>query len=154
MCGVLAERAKLLETPGQTNDRHPSTCMLTQTAGRLVNVQRVDSVEVAELVEVDVSGGLAVEEGDGLQGDEEEIGRVGTGPGEGIFGPLTQVVDVGAGYEELASLDGVGMELAGADVVAAVKEVVIAPAHVEAVVVVVSVDEEGYGRKVDEEEGA
>lgn len=107
-----------------------------------------------ELVEVDVSGGLAVEEGDGLQGDEEEIGGVGTGPGEGIFGPLTEVVDVGAGYEELASLDGVGMELAGADVVAAVEEVVIAPAHVEAVVVVVSVDEEGYGRKVDEEEGA
>ncbi|CAL8460940.1 g471 [Coccomyxa elongata] len=64
--------------------------------------------EVVELVEVDVSGGLAVEEGDGLQGDEEEIGGVGTGPGEGIFGPLTEVVDVGAGYEELASLDGVG----------------------------------------------
>ena len=110
--------------------------------------------ERLELVEVDVPKGQAVVEGDRLEGDEEEVGGVGASVGDGILGPLTEVVDVGAGYEELASLDGVGMELAGADVVAAVEEVMIAPAHVEAVVVVVSVDEEGYGREVDEEEGA
>ncbi len=101
--------------------------------------------EGVELVEVDVPRGLAVEEGDGLEGDEEEVGCVGAGPGDGILGPLAEVVDVGAGDEELATLDGVGCEFAGADVVAAVEEVVIAPAHVEAVVAVVSVDEEGHG---------
>ena len=107
-----------------------------------------------ELVEVDVTGGLAVEEGDGLEGDEEEIGRVGAGVGPGILGPLAEVVDVGAVEEELASLDGVGWELAGADVVGAVEEVEIAPAHVEAVVALGSVDEEGHGRQVDPEESA
>ena len=67
---------------------------------------------------------------------------MGAGPGEVILGPFAEVVDVGAGDEELASLDSVGGELAGADVVAAVKKVVMAPAHMEAVVVVASVDEE------------
>ena len=102
--------------------------------------------ERLELVEVDVPKGQAVVEGDRLEGDEEEVGGVGASVGDGILGPLTEVVDVGAGDEELASLDGVGGELAGADVVAAVEEVVIAPAEVEAVVVATPVDEEWYGR--------
>ena len=98
--------------------------------------------EVAELVEVDVPQGLAVVEGNGLEGDEEEVGRVGAGVGQGI----QEVVEVRAIEEELASLEGVGVELAGADVVAAVEEEVIAPAEVEAVVVATPVDEEWYGR--------
>ena len=101
--------------------------------------------EGVELVEVDVSARQAVEEGDGLEGDEEEIGCVGTGPGDGILRPPIEVVDVGAGEEELASFSA-GGKLAGADVVAAVEEVVIAPAHVEAVVVAASVNEERHGR--------
>ena len=101
--------------------------------------------EGVELVEVDVPRGLAVEEGDGLEGDEDDIGCVGAGPGDGILGPLAEEVGVGAGDVELATLDGVGCVFAGADGVAVIEEEVIAPAHVEAVVAVVSVDEEGHG---------
>ena len=60
--------------------------------------------EWVELVEVDVAGGLAVEEGDGLEGEEEEIGCVGAGVGDRILGPLGEVVDVGAIEEELADV--------------------------------------------------
>ena len=61
---------------------------------------------------------------------------------------------MGAVNVELATLDGVGCEFAGADGVAVVEEVVLAPAHVEALVVVVSVDEEGKWGEIDPEEGA
>ena len=136
----------------------------------------------AELVEVRGAVGLAIEEGDGLEGDEDDVGCVGrakqsavqsvlvpsgnrgpgfawclahwlgtvagplslpTGPGDGILRPLTEEVGMGAGYVKFAALDGVGCEFAGADGVAVVEEIVIAPADVEAVVVVVPVDEEG-----------
>ena len=124
----------------------PATLDGVGSAARTGEQECEGVAEGVKLVEVDDSGGLAIEERDGLEGDEEEIGCVGTSPGDGILRPLTEVVDVGAGDEELASLDGVGGELAGADVVAAVEEVVIAPAEVEAVVVSTPVDEEGYGR--------
>ena len=110
--------------------------------------------EVVELVEVVGAVGLAIEEGDGLEEDEDDVGCVGAGPGEGVLGPLAEEVGVGAGDVELATLDGEGCEFAGADGVAVVEEEVIAPTHVEAVVVVVSVDEEGKWGEVDPEEGA
>ena len=109
--------------------------------------------EGEKLVEVDVSARQAVKEGDGLERDEEEIGGVGAGLGDGILGPLTEVVDVRAGKEELASSDSVGGELAGANVVAVVEEVMIAPAHEETVVAAAPVDEKRYRRQIDEEEG-
>ena len=65
--------------------------------------------EGVELVEVDVPRGLAVVEGDGLEGDEEEVGCMGACVGPGILGPLAEVVDVGAVEEELATLNGVGL---------------------------------------------
>ena len=99
--------------------------------------------KVVELVEVRGAVGLAIEEGDGLEENENDVGCVGAGPGDGILRPLTEEVGVGAGYVKFAALHGVGCEFAGADGVAVVEEIVIAPADVEAVVVVVPVDEEG-----------
>ena len=110
--------------------------------------------EVVELVEVGGAAGLAIEDGDGLEGDEDDVGCVGTGPGDGILGPLREKVDVGAGYVEFATLNGIGVEFAGANGVTVVEERVIAPADVEAVVVAVSVGEKRYGGEIGEDEGA
>lgn len=57
---------------------------------------------------------------------------MGTGPGDGILRPLREDVEVGALLPELSAVDGVGVELAGADLVAVVEEVVFAPANVKA----------------------
>ena len=115
--------------------------------------------EVGELVEVVGAVGLAIEEGDGLEGDEDNVGCVGrakqsavhsvlvpsvnrgpgfawclahwlgtvalplslpTCPGDGIIRPFAEEVGVGAGNMELATLDGVGCDFAGAAGVAVI----------------------------------
>ena len=48
--------------------------------------------EVAELAEIIGAVGLAIEEGDGLEGDEGNIRCVGAGPGDGIFRPRREEV--------------------------------------------------------------
>ena len=114
--------------------------------------------KVAELVEVRGAVGLAIEEGDGLEEDEDDVGCVGAGPGDGVASPggfshpemvmlqssitwaprswlpnpgcrrvarcatlhnllrpFREHVEVGALLPELLAVDGVGVELAGAD---------------------------------------
>ena len=51
---------------------------------------------MAELAEVGGVTGLAIEEGDGLEGNEEDVGCGGASPCDGILGPLAEAVDVGA----------------------------------------------------------
>ena len=69
---------------------------------------------------------------------------MGTSPGDGILGPLAEEVEVRAFVLELATMEGVGVEVAGADLVVVAEEGEFAPA--EAVVVGSFRDEPGHGR--------
>ena len=59
--------------------------------------------KVAELAEVVCAAGLTIEEGDGLESDEGDVGCVGTGPGDGVLRPFREHVEVGALLPELSA---------------------------------------------------
>ena len=99
--------------------------------------------KVAELAEVVCAAGLTIEEGDGLESDEGDVGCVGTGPGDGVLRPFREHVEVGALLPELSAVDGIGVELAGADHVPVVEEVVLAPADVKASVLGILLEGKG-----------